>query len=405
MKLSLVWCICCSLLAIVFGCTPTDNSTNKVSTKFYVEGVIHDRPTGNLYLTTKQYSRQIAPDTLAKAILNNGFFSFEGEIQGPVLVDLVLEGSNRKNSFVLENTKQYLDLFWRESMMYSGGKYHHRVMDFQHIDKKYQRLYKRNEGDKFDQLATYFELLKAKQSPRDRVRKLQKAGISLRKELFQRKKELLDSILKSDTDPTIKGLLLIRNSSVYNNYVWAYKDLTEETINRLNQMENRGALATLLTNMLNERKEFYKREAKYNNSNTHFDPIALRDMKDRLISLSDVLKKNKYVFVDFWASWCGPCRIEFPFIQKAYTRYKDKGFEVFGISVDENKKAWITASEEEGIEWLNVIVPKDKINEVRLQYNVELVPSSFLLDKQGKIIARDLRREELYKKLDKLFNQ
>ncbi len=112
--------------------------------------------------------------------------------------------------------------------------------------------------------------------------------------------------------------------------------------------------------------------------------------------------KGKYVLIDFWASWCQPCRMENPNVVKAYTAYNTKGFEVISISVDNDKAAWAKAIEEDGLTWTQLIADKD--SGVAQKYAIQSIPSTFLLDKEGKIIAKNLRGSALEEKLAELLN-
>lgn len=113
--------------------------------------------------------------------------------------------------------------------------------------------------------------------------------------------------------------------------------------------------------------------------------------------------KGKFVLIDFWASWCGPCRAENPNVVKAYAKYKDKNFEILGISLDETnaKDAWLAAIKKDGITWPQVSDLKGWKNEAGKLYAVNSIPQNFLIDPNGKIIATNLRGEELNKTLDK----
>jgi len=124
------------------------------------------------------------------------------------------------------------------------------------------------------------------------------------------------------------------------------------------------------------------------------------DTKGKPVALSSF--KGKYVLVDFWASWCGPCRAENPAVVKAYRQYRSKGFSILGVSLDEKKDKWEEAIKKDGLNWIQVSDLKGWKNSVAQLYGINGIPMNYLLDKEGKIIAKGLRGEDLEKKLAEL---
>ncbi len=183
--------------------------------------------------------------------------------------------------------------------------------------------------------------------------------------------------------------------AIYYNYQNAPNVTPEELESVVNLMDK--SLLTTKYGKLGQEKLNQMRGSTIGYPATNF---AQADPNGKLINLTDF--KGKYVLVDFWASWCGPCRGENPNVVRAFNQYKDKGFTVFGVSFDQNKEKWLQAVEKDGLTWAQVSDLKGWGNEAGKLFGITSIPQNLLLDKEGKIIAKNLRGAELDAKLEEL---
>ncbi len=130
-----------------------------------------------------------------------------------------------------------------------------------------------------------------------------------------------------------------------------------------------------------------------------FLDFTLKTADGQEVTLAEQIAKNKVTMIDFWASWCGPCRQENPTVKAAYEQFHDKGFDILGVSVDQDEAAWLKAVEQDGLLWTQV---RDVDNEAGKLYSVYAIPSNFLFDQEGNIIAKGLRGEALAEKLTEI---
>lgn len=128
------------------------------------------------------------------------------------------------------------------------------------------------------------------------------------------------------------------------------------------------------------------------------------DPEGNPINFSDVYSANEYTLVDFWAAWCSPCRGENPNVVAVYNDYNAKGFTVFGVSLDRSKEDWLKAIEDDGLTWQHVSDLSYWSNAAAKLYTINSIPSNLLVDKTGKIIAKNLREEALREKISELLD-
>ena len=131
-----------------------------------------------------------------------------------------------------------------------------------------------------------------------------------------------------------------------------------------------------------------------------FIDISLPGPQGQTVSVKDYVGKNKLVLIDFWASWCGPCMAEMPYVVKTYERFHDKGLEIVGVSLDNNKANWLAAIERTGQKWPQMSDLQGWDCQGAQFYNIQSIPANVLINEHGKIVARDLRGDALFEEVE-----
>jgi peroxiredoxin len=230
-----------------------------------------------------------------------------------------------------------------------------------------------------------------------------------------RESQAKDSIIKASENS------LAQITSLYNDFILKYIDTTASPIVALFALgytqqikpdtitKTVNALVQRFPNhhALNELVNQYNQslaQNKTNNTNTTESIMApdftMPDVNGKLVSLSSF--RGKYVLVDFWASWCRPCREENPNVVAMYNKFKGKNFTILGVSLDKQKAAWLQAIKEDGLTWNHVSDLKFWNSAAVPLYNIEGIPYNVLIDPQGKIIAKELRGADLENKLQEV---
>jgi len=163
------------------------------------------------------------------------------------------------------------------------------------------------------------------------------------------------------------------------------KNKTVKIYNKLNGENKNSATVEEVRNFIKYNKNL--------NVNDKYVDFKLNDLNGKTVRLSDF--EGKIILLEFWASWCVPCREHNPALLKIYTKYKRKGFEVVAVSIDDDKENWKRAVIQDKLTWINISNSKNDINEATLIYGVSEIPSNFLINQKGIIIGRDLRGDNL----------
>ena len=388
------------LLIALFSCK------NKIEENpgFEIKGEIFDAEEGEVIMLQRN-PETWAMDTITMSTVSEGKFILKGEIESPstcylrFVVNVTYkdnEGNMQQtkiactDQILVDNVLMHYESWVRDfnTRKMWGNELHTKVYQLIQENPELNKKWRSYQSCGGYLKAKYFEgISKEKQTQLTNERN------SLYHKYEEERNIVISSILENDSSFLYKGLLL--QAYGINNTQEAYAESIIQELTQHYGEEN--YLSNILRGIL--------KAAEIKNKTTigsQYIDVKANDLDGNTLKLSEVVGEGKYVLLDFWASWCNPCLAEFPFLKKDYAKFKTKGFEIFAISIDKKKDAWIKVSKDEEINWINTLVIKD--DNAQNAYSVGAIPANFLIGPDGKIIAKNLRREKLEEKLNELFS-
>lgn len=328
-------------------------------------------------------------ESIAKTTVKDGKFYFEGSVDQPHKANLYF--GRMRHILVLENAV-YQVVKGKYFNYADGGKINNKLFGYT-LEPEYQKMIEEHRS-----APSPFEGLDM--MDKEAVEKARKISSARMGKEWDYRNAYHREILNGDQSTLLK-LFALSEISDWKNY-----DL-DRKLELYNEYEKElGSHPLLVQNRegLLRAKRTQEIQASVAPGKP-FKEVNGQTKDGKQLKLSEVIAKNKYTLLEMWASWCGPCRGEFPHLKKAYGHYHKKGFEIYGLSLDTKEKAWFKALEEEDVPWVNVVDYRGFEGDGPQNYGVKGIPSSFLIDQNGTIVAsgQEVRGFGLDEKLEELF--
>lgn len=341
---------------------------------YVVSGNIDGSDSITFYLQKREAGKTVSIDS---AVSKNGKFKFEGgKVDYPQLVQLVAGDTRKRTSFYLENAKISVvgsldSLFNAEiSGSITQDEYNSFVSANKVLTDQYSKI--------------YTEYQSARQEGDDaKLSDLEKLGDEIEKQMLQLQKDFVNNNPASYVSPSLLSSM-------------SYDMEADEIEAMINNLDTAVA-AIPSVKSLKDRVMLMKTVAVGQKA----PDFTMNDVEGKPVTLSSKIG-TKLLLVDFWAAWCGPCRQENPNVVKVYNQFHKKGFDVFGVSLDQKKEDWVKAIADDKLSWTHVSDLQYWSNAAAKMYAVNAIPANFLLDENGIIIGRNLRGENLYNKVNEV---
>ncbi len=355
---------------------------------YSIKGTVDNKDIKQVYLQVSKDGKR--PSNIDTATVVDGKFTFTGKADKPKLAFLAIAKNPQKARFFLENSAITVEIY-ADSIAKSkttGG----------FVNKSFTKFIKGTESinEPIKKLSTEFQAaMVAKDTAKQNAIKMQYR--TLQADTQKKQLAYYQKFIK-ENPKSYFSYILLRDISKGN----AIKPdvalgLFNGLAGKIKNSEDGKKLAKTLQDKANTIPTVkQKMEVGYTVQN-----FAAPSPLGKKIALNDV--KGKYTLIDFWASWCGPCRKENPNVVEAYKKYHDKGFNVLGVSLDKDKSKWEAAIAKDGLEWNHISNLKHWNEPIAQSFGIRSIPQNFLIDKDNKIVAVNLRGVALQQKLAELF--
>lgn len=332
--------------------------------KFMIHGSIPEMPQGKMVVMTQQVGRV---DTLGVGDIHEGKFVVEGEIEEPCVALICVAGYGGGFVFILDSDAPYeMELFQSGKSVIKGGLLQQELV-------KYEAMVM-EENQKIGKLRKELDKAVAEKH----LRSVNELQVKL-DEITKKAQKRLGMVVEKNKNNVFAAYVQTAGMERMdlNGLKACYANLTDKA-----KMTGPGRLVAARIQALEGV-----------DVNAVAPNFTLQTPEGENVSLYDV--KGKMKIIDFWASWCGPCRMENPNMVKLYASFKDKGLAVISVSLDEKKDKWLEAIKKDGLTWLHLSDLKGWKGEIVKLYNIDGVPTIFVLDENNRIIAKNLRGENL----------
>ena len=380
----------CRIVALVVA-TSVAASLEATATDYVIVGELGDAVTSGEVVLTRSSGTHGASDELVRASVSDGRFRLAGRIDGDMgVVSLMAEdlaGTNIGHArFILEPGEIRIRYGGPvPGLLVDGGPYNQRVIGIWHDTDEYQGL-----------LADHAEARAARAALEDGPERQSVSDefLRLHNAINRFRADALRGIALSDDDPLASFFAL---------QMGALGGI--QALDRLDELEAVAELpaTAIALRSVNETRSRIgtTRMARVGDKVEEFSVPGLDGETYRL---ADALAENEVVLIEFWASWCGPCRADVPHLKNALEQYGERGFDIYGFSLDADREDWEDASVEDGITWTNTSDLKGYDSPITAQFGVVMIPMNVLVNADGQIVALGARQERLLDKLSELLD-